>query len=201
MRSIPRFGYEFRHNVVQVGDAANKAAFDSPRDLQLAAILLDIARMLQARSTHEAAASIVELLVKSVGCDAAALFHRRGNRMFLVAQQGCSEWFCKAVEDGTPITGGYVQAGAVRQAEPIQIASISTAGHEFPDSAELMAHDGFHACLFLPVISDAGTWCLGLVSRSSRPFGATATTFCSAVASLLTLEPLGSVDRNSPEGS
>jgi DNA-binding response OmpR family regulator len=188
IRSVRRFGYEFRHNVVQVGDGANKVASDSPGDLKLAAVLLDIARMLQTRSTDEAAGSILELLVESVGSDAASLFQRRGERMFLVAEQGCSEWFRKTVEGGTPITAGYAQAGAVRLAEPIQLASISTVGRQYPDSAEIMAHDGFRTCLFLPIITEQGTWCLGLASRSSRPFGATATTFCSAVASLLTLQ-------------
>ena len=188
IRSVRSFGYEFRHNVVQVGDAANKVASDSPGDLKLAAVLLDIARMLRTRSTNEAAGAILELLVESVGCDAASLFQQRGNRMFLVADQGCSDWFRKTVEGGTPITGGYAQADAVRLAEPIQIASTSTVGNRYPDSAAIMAHDGFRTCLFLPIITEVDTWCLGLVSRSSRPFGATATTFCSAVASLLTLQ-------------
>ena len=44
IRSVRSFGYEFRHNVVQVGDAANKVASDSPGDLKLASVLLDIAR-------------------------------------------------------------------------------------------------------------------------------------------------------------
>ncbi len=188
IRSVRSFGYEFRHNVVQVGDAANRVASDSPGDLKLASVLLDIARMLRTRSTNEAAGAVLELIVESVGCDAAALFQRRGNRMFLVADQGCSDWFRKEVEGGTPITGGFAQAGAVRLAEPIQLASISTVGNQYPDSAAIMAHDGFRSCLFLPIMTEADTWCLGLVSRSSRPFGATATTFCSAVASLLTLE-------------
>jgi DNA-binding response OmpR family regulator len=183
IRSIRGFGYEFAYSVLQVGDGTDGGGGQPLGELNLASLVLDMARTLQSHPIE-----VVDALVKTVDCDAAAIFRQHDDRLVLVAEKGNSQQWRDAMRDGLPLNSGYAQVHAVQTAQPTQVADISTMAFQYGATAEILSRDGFHSCLFLPIITDAGPWGgLGLASRASRPFDATVTTFCSAVASLFSL--------------
>jgi DNA-binding response OmpR family regulator len=188
IRSIRGFGYEFAYSVLQVGDGTEGGGGQPLGELNLAALVLDIARTLQTHPIEAAAGFVVDALVTHVDCDAAAIFRQQDDRLVLVAEKGNSPRWREAMRDGLPLDSAYAQVHAVQTAQPTQVADISTMGRQYSETAEILSRDGFHSCLFLPIITEARPWGgLGLASRASRPFDATVTTFCSAVASLFSL--------------
>jgi DNA-binding response OmpR family regulator len=193
IRSIRGLGYEFTQSVLQIGDGTGEQNSQPLNELGLSSLILDIARTLQTQPIATAAEYVVEALTSTVGCDASAMFHQQGDRMVLVAERGNSDRWREAMRDGIPLESGYAQVHALQTAQPTQIADISTMSPQYASTAEILSRDGFRSCLFLPIVTHSGPWGgLGLASRASRPFDATMTTFCSAVASLFSLAVRGS---------
>jgi DNA-binding winged helix-turn-helix (wHTH) protein len=193
IRSIRGVGYQFTQSVLEVGDGPNEDAVQQLSELTLSSLILDIARQLQTRPVATAADFVVEMLVRHAGCDAAAVFRSEHDRMVLVAERGNSAEWREAMRDGVPLRSGFAQVHAAQTAQPTQIADIGLMARQYSETARILSRDGFHSCLFLPIVDEvAGGWGgLGLASRTQRPFDPAVTIFCSAVASLFSLAVRG----------
>lgn len=184
IRSVRGVGYEFTLNVLEMGDGSAPEV-PGHQHLALAERLLAIGRAIPTDSTAAAAGFLVSTLVDSGGCDAAAIFELRGQRLVLVAEQGSSEHWKQVIAEGVPLRSNFAQAHAITTERPTQVADIQLRALPYTETARILADDGFHSCLFVPILVTDGTWGgLGLASRSRRPFDPVVTTFCLAVASM-----------------
>ena len=184
IRSVRGVGYEFTLNVLEMGDGSAPDVVDH-HHLALAERLLQIGRSMPTSAVSDAAAFLTETLVASGGCDSAAIFELRRDRLVLVAEHGSSERWRRNIADGVPLRSNYAQAHAITTQRPTQVADIQLHALPYTETARILSEEGFHSCLFVPILSGDGTWGgLGLASRSRRPFDPVVTTFCLAVASM-----------------
>jgi DNA-binding response OmpR family regulator len=183
IRSVRGVGYEFAANVLEMGDGSAPDIADQPH-LALAQRLLDAGRSLPA-SVAEAAGYLTTDLVDSGACDAAAIFRLQGATLHLVAERGSSDRWRAAIAGGVPLKSNFAQAHAITTQRPTQVADIQLHAQAFSESARILADEGFHSCLFVPILGGPTTWGgLGLASRSRRPFDPVVTTYCMAVAAM-----------------
>jgi transcriptional regulator with GAF, ATPase, and Fis domain len=188
IRSVRGVGYEFTENVLELGAQAGGGPSD-PAAPALPRSVLEVARGLITRpGTAGAAAFLTEALVGTVGCDAAAVFRLRAHRLELVAERGNTERWRSVIGVGVPLRSTFAQVDAIETRQPTQVADIQGGPYRYTETARALADDGFHSCLFVPIVSATGTWGgLGLASRSRRPFDPAATTFCVAAAAMFSL--------------
>lgn len=184
IRSVRGVGYEFTGNVLEMGDGSDPGIAQH-HHLDLVERLLDIGRAIPTTSAVAAAQYLTSALVQSGGCDAAAIFELRGARLHLVAERGNSQQWREAIGTGVPLSSHFAQAHAIATQRPTQVADIQMAARPYTETARILTEDGFHTCLFIPILAEEGTWGgLGLASRSTRPFDPIVTTYCMAVASM-----------------
>lgn len=188
IRSVRGVGYEFTHSVLEVGDGPAHEGSRNLGELTLSTLILEVAGQLESQPLATAVEYVVDALVGRVGCDAAAVFRRQGERLMLVAERGNTDRWREEMSGGIPLRPGYAQVHALQTAQPAQYADIGSSNRQCSETAKILSRDGFHSCLFLPIVSNSVAWGgLGLASRARRPFDPVVTTFCSAVASLLSL--------------
>jgi DNA-binding response OmpR family regulator len=184
IRSVRGVGYEFTASVLEMGDGSTAEVADH-HHLALAERLLEIGRALPADSVVDAAAYVTSTVVDSGVCDSAAIFELRRQKLVLVAERGSSERWKATIAGGVPLKSNFAQAHAVTTRRPTQVADIQLRALPYTETARILAEDGFHSCLFVPILVDESTWGgLGLASRSRRPFDPVATTFCLSVAAM-----------------
>jgi len=184
IRSVRGVGYEFAANVLEMGDGSSPEIADH-HNLALAQRLLAAGRSIPASSPADAASYVTDTLVESGGCDAAAIFELRGQWLVLVAERGNSARWKQTIAGGVPLRSNFAQAHAITTQRPTQVADIQLRAQPYTETARILAEDGFHSCLFVPILGDDGTWGgLGLASRSRRPFDPVVTTYCIAMASM-----------------
>jgi DNA-binding response OmpR family regulator len=189
IRSVRGVGYEFTETVLELGDGPADG-YQELDALVLPRTMLELGRGLHGRPPAQAAAYAATTLRASLGCDAVAVFRRRTDRMELIAEHGNSPSWRAAVRDGVPLRPGFAQVHALQTRQPTQVADIHRGPVRYRETARALAADGYHSCLFVPILTAAGGWGgLGLASRSRRPFDPAATVFAVAVAALLALVP------------
>jgi DNA-binding response OmpR family regulator len=184
IRSVRGVGYEFTASVLEMGDGSTSEVGDH-HNLALAERLLEIGRSLPTDSVADAAGYVTSTVVDAGVCDSAAIFEVVHQKLVLVAERGSSERWKATIARGVPLRSNFAQAHAVTTKRPTQVADIQLRALPYTETARILAEDGFHSCLFVPILTGEHTWGgLGLASRSRRPFDPVATTFCLSVAAM-----------------
>jgi DNA-binding response OmpR family regulator len=187
IRSVRGVGYEFALNVLEMGDGSTSEVADH-QHVGLGERLLAIGRSIPHDSVAAASAFLTRTLVESGVCDSAAIFELRTKRLVLVAEHGSSERWKQQIAAGVPLRSNFAQAHAITTQRPTQVADIQLRALPYTETARILAEDGFHSCLFVPVVAGDTTWGgLGLASRSRRPFDPVVTTFCMSAAAMLAI--------------
>ena len=149
---------------------------------------MTIGRSMPNESVDSAALFLTRTLVESGVCDMAAIFQLRNKTLMLVSEHGSSERWKQNIAGGVPLRSNFAQAHAITTQRATQVADVHLGALPYTETARFLAEEGFHSCLFLPVLVGEAPWGgLGLASRSRRPFDPVATTFAMSVAAMLAI--------------
>jgi DNA-binding response OmpR family regulator len=186
--SVRGTGYRFIRNVTEMGDEA-EPVFEAPDVAPLLASIEELAVALQPCPSAPAAAEQLLASLDATGyADAMAVFRVDGDRMRLVAERNMPAAWRARVEVGVPLKPTFASAQSVLSREAVQFGDIKLAGEHFSATAERLRCGGYHACLFLPIISGDQAWGhLGLARRARQPFDPTGTSYLRAMCAVFTL--------------
>jgi len=189
--SVRGTGYRFVRNVTEMGDEAEPVVERS----EVAPLLASIEELAVALQRCESAKVGAEVLLASLDAtgyaDAMAIFRVDGERMRLVAERNMPSAWRARVEAGIPLQPTFASAQSVLTREPVQFGDIKLAGQQFSATAERLRCGGYHACLFLPIVSGDQVWGhLGLARRARQPFDPTGTSYLRAMCAVFALRSL-----------
>jgi DNA-binding response OmpR family regulator len=187
IRSVRGVGYEFIGPVLELGDGATASAGPELDNLQLSAVILQIASELRSLPFATAAQLCVDRLVATTRGVAGAIFYNAAGRIELIAERGHPEEFRSLLRGGVPLRGrSEVHAADLRQ--PTQVDDIARLS-KTSESVRIMSACGFHSYLYIPLVVDGKVWGgLRLASRTTRPFDPVVTTFCAAVGAMVSMK-------------
>jgi len=197
--SVRGTGYRFVRNVTEMGHEAEPA----PEGAEAAPLLASIEQLAvtlqRCASGVDAAEQLLAALNATGYADAMAVFRVDGDSMRLVAQRDLPPAWLSRVEAGVPLHPSFASAQSVLSREPVQFGDIKLLGQHFPATAERLTCGGYHACLFLPIISGDHVWGhLGLARRARQPFDPIGTSYLRAMCAVFALSVVGgasAVDR------
>ena len=183
--SVRGTGYRFVGNVAEIGDEAVTAMEHADVALLLQSIEDLAATLAGCDTVAECAGQLLDALDASGYADAMSVFQVGDGRMRLVTMRHMPAEWVASVHDGVPLSPGFASAVSVLSGEVVHLGDVRQMSGQFADTAERASSGGYHACLFLPVVSDGSVWGhVGLVRKARQPFDATGTSYLRAASAV-----------------